>query len=305
LAALTYVGWKLYQDAGSIAGVMSHLSSSDWVALVLALLFIPINQGIESYKWMRLIRKTNPHIDFLASLSAVLIGNTLGIFTPNRLGEYVGRVQGLPDNKRWQGLSLLLMDRAAQMLTTIATGTWGICYLLFAFRVRICEVLSLPPLGVFIVILALGIGTFMLVIGLVFIEKIARFRVWKVFPTRIFQKMIEGLEDVAPSDMMQNLALSLLRNGVFSIQYFLLLLAFGYEGPILLGFSLIWIVFLIKSIIPSLSLAELGIRESVALTVMGGFGIPVVTIIAATFLLYLYNIALPAIAGIFFVSRSH
>ena len=89
----------------------------------------------------------------------------------------------------------------------------------------------------------------------------------------------------------------------FSFQYYLLLIAFGYQGSLLLALAMILAVFLIKSVIPSITLTELGIRESVAMVIMGGFAVSSFTAFSSTFLLYVINIILPALVGLFFLNR--
>ena len=97
--------------------------------------------------------------------------------------------------------------------------------------------------------------------------------------------------------------LSGLRYLTFTLQYVLLLPVFGYSQSFGLAVVLIWIIFLIKSVIPSISLAELGIRESVAIAVMSAVGIAAITAAGSTFLLYLFNIALPALVGIRYIQN--
>ena len=89
----------------------------------------------------------------------------------------------------------------------------------------------------------------------------------------------------------------------FSLQYYFLLIAFGYEGSFLLALAMILAVFLVKSVIPSITLTELGIRESVAMTIMGVFAVSGFIAFSSTFLLYLINIILPALVGLVFINR--
>ncbi|MFO0485339.1 MAG: hypothetical protein ACK51A_06730, partial [Sphingobacteriia bacterium] len=50
-------------------------------------------------------------------------------------------------------------------------------------------------------------------------------------------------------------------------------------------------------VVPSIALAELGIREAAALSVFGVLGAPAAPILAATLLLFTLNLVLPALLG--------
>jgi hypothetical protein len=98
--------------------------------------------------------------------------------------------------------------------------------------------------------------------------------------------------------LRRTLVISVLRYLVIVSQYGLLLSAFS-EMPVSLWASvgLASTVFLLKSAIPSFTLAELGIREGLALLVAPLFGLPLVPVFNATFTLFLLNLVLPALAG--------
>jgi hypothetical protein len=71
--------------------------------LVIALTFV--NWGIESRKWQLLMRLLQP-MSFLTAVKSVLCGVTLSLNTPNRIGEYGGRVLFVEEGKRIQSVSL-------------------------------------------------------------------------------------------------------------------------------------------------------------------------------------------------------
>src|SRR5512135_2918364 len=57
--------------------------------LVISLVFV--NWGIEARKWQVLLRTMQP-FNFFTAYKSVLSGVTLSINTPNRIGEYGGRI---------------------------------------------------------------------------------------------------------------------------------------------------------------------------------------------------------------------
>jgi hypothetical protein len=104
-------------------------------------------------------------------------------------------------------------------------------------------------------------------------------------------------------------AVSILRYLVFSFQFYLLLKMFLVPVDYFTGVTLISVVYLLMTIIPTIALSELGVRGSVSLFVFQSYFEKMkmwndqlgLSIISASTLLWIINLALPATLGIFFV----
>ena len=92
-----------------------------WLIVVLAL----CNWGLESKKWQILINRLYP-IKFFTAIKSVLSGVALSLNTPNRIGEYVGRVLFVQEGKRLQAVSLSMVGGIAQLTITMLMGTLGL-----------------------------------------------------------------------------------------------------------------------------------------------------------------------------------
>ena len=57
-----------------------------------------LNWGIEARKWQMVVSKNSP-VSFNTSFKAIFAGNALAFFTPNRTGEYFGRMLYLESGK--------------------------------------------------------------------------------------------------------------------------------------------------------------------------------------------------------------
>ena len=112
------------------------------------------------------------------------------------------------------------------------------------------------------------------------------------------RKLRFALSRLPGGQIMQVVALSVLRYVVFSSQYVLLMYAFGYEGGFLLAYGIVALIFLGKSILPVMGIFELGVRESVAVLVMGVFALGSPMAVSSTFVLYMVNILLPTLIGV-------
>lgn len=94
------------------------------------------------------------------------------------------------------------------------------------------------------------------------------------------------------------LVLSTLRFLVFTAQFVLLFMAFGCNNIIELTLF-VWLIYAFTSFVPSLWSGKILIRETAALFVLTGSGIePSVTIVVCL-LIWIFNIAIPALFGSF------
>jgi uncharacterized membrane protein YbhN (UPF0104 family) len=83
----------------------------------------------------------------------------------------------------------------------------------------------------------------------------------------------------------------------------LLMYAFGYTGGLGLGLGIVALIFFGKSVLPVMGIFELGVRETVAVLVMGVFALSKPMAVSSTFVLYVLNILLPTLLGILAVQR--
>ncbi|MDX1906263.1 MAG: lysylphosphatidylglycerol synthase transmembrane domain-containing protein [Bacteroidia bacterium] len=296
LAVILYVGDRISDQPASVwtAARLGVWTRPGWIAAA-ALLLLP-NLGLEALKWQTLMRRYYPDIRLGEAIQAVLAGMATGIFTPNRVGEYVGRMLYLHPGNRTEAGVYTFINRYAQLMPTLTGGAIALVWLIQTYGVFPgVSAGRLQGLAILTIVLSGVAGLTSLLVGYWFRHNQETDSRWH----RIFTAL--GHLDVSLS--LVALALSTLRYGVFSAQYVLLLYAFGYGGPLPLALACVGLVFLIKTGIPSISLAELGIRESVALAVMVPLGLSVPVVLGATFVLYLLNLALPALIGVGFVYR--
>ena len=80
--------------------------------------------------------------------------------------------------------------------------------------------------------------------------------------------------------------------------FLILILGFG-----LINFFLIPFCFLITSSIPTIVISEIGVRGSVGLFVFGIISDNNLAILSASVLLWVINVALPALFGLFFINQ--
>jgi hypothetical protein len=86
---------------------------------------------------------------------------------------------------------------------------------------------------------------------------------------------------------------SFLRFQVFSLQYVLLFVSFGYNDWWTL-FLNVWLIYLMTSFVPSLWSGKVIIRETAAIMVFAGTSVAVPDIVLISLLIWIINLVLPA-----------
>ena len=109
-------------------GINASFHSYKIIYLLMALLLIPVNWGLEARKWQLSVRPIYP-ISFLQAFKATLSGVSVSITMPNRIGEYIGRIMYLPEGNRLKTISVTVVGSFAQLLVTIIAGTAGLIIL--------------------------------------------------------------------------------------------------------------------------------------------------------------------------------
>ena len=112
-----------------------------------------------------------------------------------------------------------------------------------------------------------------------------------------FSWLINAIEDFNATLLLKLLSLSIVRFGIFCIQYYLMFRLFGVEVLWWEGFWAISISFLILAVIPSIALADLGLRGEVTIKLFGLFSSNVLAITVSTSAMWFINLLLPAIVG--------
>ena len=278
--------------------LLSALTTSEGkYYLSLALVLMPINWLLESRKWQILIKKLEP-ISLLYSLQAVLAGVTVSVFTPNRIGEYAGRVLLLKHANRIQAALSTLISSIGQIIATLIFGS--ISFYFYFVQYLATESTAWLSYSLFAILIVFIYSLFILFISTPTLLGLLK----KIKAIRRFKKYITFFNRYTTQELIHILFLSLLRYVVYSTQLFLLLLAFGVNIDLYTGFVLIPLTFFTMTFIPSIALADLGIREAVALTIIGLESNNHIGILSATLVIWAINLVIPAIFGSVLIFKS-
>ena len=281
--------------------------------MIVVLLLMLVNWGIEALKWSLLIGKIEK-VCWFRSFKAVLTGVAVSSFTPNRVGDYFGRVFILEKANRIEGVFITILGSMSQLLVTFLAGTSCILLLFLGHHETLLEYFDIPSYlytwflwGGGILILGLDILFILLFLNISLLSTLSG-----RLKGRILEKItsyIHVLSAYTNRELIIVIILSALRFLVFSTQMFFLLKAFSVDIPFIHGMIIIGAIFFAITLIPTVAIAELGVRGSVSLFLIGiYFGNPVdmpaemsMGVVAASTSLWLVNLTLPALTGAIFV----
>jgi hypothetical protein len=272
--------------------VAATLGGAGRVPVLVALGLVPLNWGLEAWKWQRLARHLDPRHSFRRSLRAVLLGLTLGFATPNRVGDYAARILTLPGRRRLEAVGAVFLGRYAQLVATVLAGGAGLLY--FALRFYLAGYPSAQA-GVLVA------GTLGAALALLpfYRARLLLAALALVRPLRRFRRYLAVMPTYTSHELHAVLALSGARYAVFCGQFLLLLYAYGVRGPLGPALAAVAGTFLFKSLVPSLNaLADVGVRELTATHLFGLLGQPALPVLSASLSLWVLNIALPSALGL-------
>ena len=298
IAAFWLIAQKLRlknEDVDLLQAMVDLSASKNIGYFILLLIMMLANWMLESYKW-RLLMAAIEDIGFFKSMKAIFSGVTIALFTPNRVGEYGGRVFHLMKADRIEAVLLTVVGSYAQLLVTIMAGLlsaiWFIPYKIGLGPFNEIGALALGILTiatcVFLIIMYLNTAVLSSVLNRLPIPE--KYRHY----TAVFTKH-------QPSTLLLVLLLSASRYVIFTAQFILLLHIFNVEVNYFEGLMLISLTYLTMTVVPTIAITELGVRGSLAMYFLGTVSANSVGIFTASSILWVINLVIPALFGVIFI----
>lgn len=256
-----------------------------------------LNWGIESKKWQILTSHVTP-TRFSTAIKSVIAGVSFTMLTPNRMGEFLGRVLYLPDGSRIRGATLMFLSSMSQLSITLIMGIGGLIFLQNKIPQFLSESAGWTRLLTNALLFSASI--FLLLAILIYFNVGWLIRQLERFPP--FSKYavyVHTIGEIHYMELLKLLSLSLFRYLVFLVQYALVFNFFEVDIPFLPLVACTSVLFLMLAVIPTIALAELGVRGQISLFVYGIFSQNTLEILVATAIIWIINIIFPAVAGSF------
>lgn len=280
----------------SMQQIKNAISGAQQWKLWLVFLLMFLNWGIEAKKWQLSIASVQ-QISWWRAFKATLTGSTMASLTPNRMGEYLGRMLYIEEGKRLQSISLTILCSFSQIIVTMVAGCAGITYLLGNLHHN--EMLNVEMLHLWLNVLLIIVLAILLLLSIFYFRLSWLVRLMKAFrlPDK-YLVYVKILEDVDANILLRILFLSFLRYCVFILQYYLIFSVFAVSLTLVQTFGTISVVFLVMAIVPTFTfLTELGLRWEASIQLVQLLSANTVGIFAGSFGIWLINLVIPALAG--------
>lgn len=296
------LAWSIYHQLlrqpnwrDSFGHIRQALQGNGIWLLGLAVVLMLVNWGIEARKWQLVIRRIQP-IGFLQSWKAIFTGTTMAFFTPNRIGEYVGRILYIDESKRIQGISLTIVCSIAQLLVTMVAGLGGLGYM------RQVAATQEPGNGslVFWINTLLWFTAFAALFLTILYFRLAWLVKWieKIPKIDRFVRYIRVLDSFNATILLRILSLSVIRYIVFIGQYYLVFSVFEVSLTPAQVFASIGVVFLVLAVVPTIAvITDLGVRWKASIEVVQFFSTNTWGVLATSLSIWIINLVIPALIG--------
>ncbi|BDS09353.1 flippase-like domain-containing protein [Aureispira anguillae] len=279
---------------------VARMSWQNIPLIMLVLVLMPLNWFFETQKWRWLMQKIEP-ITLGEALRIVLVGLTFSLFTPNRVGEYGGRIMMVSKEKRLMAIFAIMVGASSQWIVLVVGGWWAMIATFYWGFIPVSNMV----LGILI---TLGLLIFLILLLVYFnlpvlVNFCLRFRWTKKWAGQMQQSLGQPYTN---QELLIALVYSSTRYLIYSFQYLCLLYFFGFEAGIISTFLGIQIVYLLQTGIPLPPSTGLLARGNLALLIFGYLTVSShasTAILASTFGLWLINVVLPALIGAFFILK--
>lgn len=260
--------------------------------LCVVMVLMAVNWTLEAVKWRMLLKNTE-RFTLWESLQSVLTGVAVSMITPNRIGEYMGRILYLKNVHKLQGITVTIVGSFAQLMITAYLGLVGLVYYLtYVLQNTWLYILLIASVGLCIVLTWLYFH-----LGKVAdkLEGISLFKKIRIY--------IDVVKRFGKNQLNWILIYSLLRYVVYSLQFFILLRLMLVDVSMPAVLFTIWLIFWAMAIVPTIAIAELGIRGETALYFLSPLCINSLGVVSSTVLLWIINLIIPALIGCLFVFK--
>jgi len=257
------------------------------------------NWGIEARKWQVLVRNVE-HVSYFTAFKGVLSGLSISLFTPNGVGEYVGRIVYMHEGNRLRSISLSIVGSMSQIAITLIAGIVGLFYVKNNILTETQQLEGLSQLWLSGLIYIIITGMVLHMVCYYNLSWIAALMEKLPYIHR-YKYLFDKVEDFHWKELTRILILSAFRYVVFTLQYVLMFKVFDVNMGLADSVSMICVLFLVIAIVPTIPMAELGVRGQASTQLFALLSTNTVGILYTAAGIWLINLVIPALAGSLFI----
>ncbi len=276
----------------------SFNTGEKWYLLSVVLLMF-VNWGLEARKWQFLVRNIQ-QLSFWRAYKAIFTGQAVALNTVNSVGEYVGRVMYLEEGNRLRSVAVSLVGSFSQIIVTMVLGIAGLVFLNLGFIDATHHLQGVSVFWLKGLLYLLSFGTVVLILiyfNLSWLTLLAE----KIPFVARYRYLVEQLENFHNKELTRILLLSFIRYIVFVVQYLLLLRFFHVQANVMQLAWMVCIYFLVLAVVPTIPVAELGLRGEAGKQLFGLLSTNTLGILFTAAFIWFINRAVPAVAGSLFI----
>ena len=281
--------------------ILSAIKEANVYLIVTAFLLSIVNVYLQFYKW-KITANVILHEHHNSKIwLSLFYGFSAGVFTPARIGEYFGRAIVFKNKSLLQVTLATLLDKLFLLLIVAFFGS--ISSILFIhYHYQVTFYLTI---GLFILVFALFYLFFWLIFNDRFWENVFFTKLRESIKLHWLFEKIKVFRKLDKKYATKMFAVSFLFYMCFLIQYALLVSAFSNH----FNFSdYIWagnLMMFAKTIIPPVSLGELGIREGASVFFLTQLGESASTGFNASIFLFFINVLIPSLIGMILLLKKN
>jgi hypothetical protein len=298
LAALAYIAWRMmhFKDWELFFDTIYHQRWPLTGILFLQLALAAINVSLECIKWRQLsgiIVQQSWH----NTVYQVIKGIQTGMISPARAGEPLVKGLLLRSGLRTKGFLLSATGSIIQNMVLMLGGLAGIIFT----QNHLAEnntIFSNLQKGILDYTFITLVTIMTMAILLYLFAGIFRAR-------PLVRKIVAHLRTIAQlgaGRTMKISAVTIMRYAIYNFQLWLMLWFFDVSGS-LSDLGLIMTYYAAITLLPTMAVADLGIRSSIALFLFGMLSSNSAGIVASVFLIWIINLALPSIIAVIMQPR--
>lgn len=274
--------------------IFAALNGANLFLIAIAFLLSFVNLYLQFLKWKTTTSAVLQVEDNGRILQSLFEGFSAGVFTPARVGEYIGRALVFNDKSLLKVTIATLLDKFFPLLMVAFFGS--IASILFIHYYY--HVTFYITIGLFILLFTFFYLLLLLMFNDRFWDNIlfTRIRESKRFGN-IFDKL-KVFRKLDRSYAVKMFVISFLFYSCFLVQYALLVMAFSHHYSFI---DYLWagnLIMFAKTIIPPVSLGELGIREGASVFFITQLGESASIGFNASIFLFTINVLIPALIGL-------
>lgn len=268
--------------------VVSAYKSADGRCILIAALLLLFNIGARTLKWRTMLYSVKSTPTYAEAFGSVMLGISLGSFTPGEIGEFAGRALHISGAQRSHLVGLAILDKAQIFIVTSCAGILSLLYL------TLHNLFIIAVLAALVLLLS---GLFIMRLGM--IAQLSPRFYGSFFHRSWLKRVLDGFGLLQLKQIIVTVLYTLIFHLTLILQMFFLINSFSHISftHAFIGTSAMMFV---KSLLP-ISIGDLGIREAGSIYFFSIYGISQAAALNASLLLFFINIFIPSIVGIYFI----